>query len=102
MTKITNLSVVIGKASVLVALIFSAMASANANTSNDPDASAAARARVKEAEEILSNLGYWITNVDGKSDDSTRQGIIAFQKVEGLKRTGVLDEQVLRALRLAD
>ena len=39
---------------------------------------------------MLSSLGYWITNVDGSSDDSTRQGIIAFQKVEGLKRTGVL------------
>ena len=58
-------------------------------------------AKVKEAEEILTNLGYWITKVDGRSDDSTRQGIIAFQKVEGLKRTGVLDENVLRALRLA-
>ena len=59
-------------------------------------------ARNKEAEELLSNLGYWITKVDGRSDDSTRQGIIAFQKVEGLKRTGVLDDKVIRALRLAD
>ncbi len=59
-------------------------------------------ARTKEAEQLLSGLGYWITKVDGKSDDSTRQGIIAFQKVEGLKRTGVLDDRVLRSLRLAD
>jgi lipoprotein-anchoring transpeptidase ErfK/SrfK len=42
-----------------------------------------------------------VTNVDGKYDDSTRQGIIAFQKVEGLKRTGVIDDKVLRELRLA-
>jgi len=50
---------------------------------------------------MLSSLGYWITKVDGKSDDSTRQGIIAFQKVEGLKRTGVLSDDVVRSLRLA-
>src|SRR5689334_10854657 len=34
-----------------------------------------------EVEQRLSDLGYWITKVDGKSDDSTRQAIIAFQKV---------------------
>jgi peptidoglycan hydrolase-like protein with peptidoglycan-binding domain len=58
-------------------------------------------AKVQEAEQMLSSLGYWITKIDGKSDDSTRQGIIAFQKVEGLKRTGVLSDEVLRSLRLA-
>lgn len=58
-------------------------------------------ARTQEAETLLANLGYWITKVDGKSDDSTRQGILAFQKVEGLKRTGVLDDKVLQAMRTA-
>ena len=43
-----------------------------------------------EVEQQLNDLGYWITKVDGKRDDSTRQAIIAFQKVEGRKRTGVL------------
>jgi lipoprotein-anchoring transpeptidase ErfK/SrfK len=43
-----------------------------------------------EVEQRLNDLGYWITKVDGKRDDSTRQAIIAFQKVEGRKRTGVL------------
>ena len=43
-----------------------------------------------DIEQRLNDLGYWITKVDGKSDDSTRQAIIAFQKVEGRKRTGVL------------
>ena len=57
------------------------------------------RARTLEAERILFDLGYWITKVDGASDDSTRQAIIAFQKVEGLKRTGILNDQVLEALR---
>lgn len=59
------------------------------------------KARTMEAEQILSNLGYWITKVDGASDDSTRQAVIAFQKVHGLKRTGVLSDQVLTAMRTA-
>jgi len=59
------------------------------------------KARTLEAEQKLSDLGYWITNVDGASDGSTRQAILAFQKVEGLKRTGVLDDQVIEAIRQA-
>ncbi len=86
----------------LVALVIT-IVSSNVLANETPAVAAQRKAaKIKEAEEILSNLGYWITKVDGRSDDSTRQGIIAFQKVEGLKRTGVLDESVLRALRLAD
>ena len=65
------------------------------------EAAAAKAARNQEAEQMLSRLGYWVTKVDGRYDDSTRQGVIAFQKVEGLKRTGVIDDKVLRELRLA-
>src|SRR5687768_18440051 len=101
MAKITNLSTVIGKLGLLAVLLFSAIVSANANTNETASNAQRKAARIKEAEETLSNLGYWITKVDGKSDDSTRQGIIAFQKVEGLKRTGVLDDRMLRVLRLA-
>lgn len=54
-----------------------------------------------EAEQILNNLGYWITRIDGKKDDSTRQAIAAFQKVEGLKRTGVLTDVLLEKMRAA-
>jgi len=54
-----------------------------------------------EVEQRLSDLGYWITKVDGKSDDSTRQAIIAFQKVEGRKRTGVLSASDTELLRNA-
>jgi lipoprotein-anchoring transpeptidase ErfK/SrfK len=72
------------------------------NTSAAPKNSAEERrAKTLEAEQILSDLGYWITKVDGASDDSTRQAVMAFQKVEGLKRTGVLDDQVLEAIRNA-
>ena len=82
-------------------LVVLTIASANANTNEKVSAAEAKAARIQEAEILLSNLGYWITRADGKSDDSTRQGIIAFQKVHGLKRTGVLDENVLNAMRVA-
>ena len=57
--------------------------------------------RLREAEQILSGLGYWVLNVDGKADASTGHAITAFQKVEGLKRTGTLNGGVLEALRFA-
>jgi Putative peptidoglycan binding domain/L,D-transpeptidase catalytic domain len=58
-------------------------------------------ARLLEAERALSALGYWVENVDGKPDASTVHAITAFQKVEGLKRTGKLTDDVLEALRFA-
>ena len=54
-----------------------------------------------EVEQRLSDLGYWITKVDGKSDDSTRQAILAFQKVERRKRTGVLSAADMTLLQNA-
>jgi N-acetylmuramoyl-L-alanine amidase len=55
-----------------------------------------------EAEKKLSALGYWVTRADGRADASTRYSITAFQKVEGLKRTGVLNPAVMNALRAAN
>lgn len=101
MLKVTNLSSVIRRTGLLSMLVVLTIASANANTNEKVSAAEAKAARIQEAEILLSNLGYWITRADGKSDDSTRQGIIAFQKVHGLKRTGVLDENVLNAMRVA-
>jgi N-acetylmuramoyl-L-alanine amidase len=54
-----------------------------------------------EAEQRLSGLGYRISKVDGVADASTRHAIIAFQKVEGLERTGNLDGGVMESLRFA-
>jgi lipoprotein-anchoring transpeptidase ErfK/SrfK len=59
------------------------------------------KAQVLEAERILSDLGYWVLKVDGVADDSTRHALIAFQKVENRKRTGILNETELKALRAA-
>jgi len=99
MRNLRDLSIGIGKFGLAVAIIVAGFASVNTYANETPNAAAA---KIQEAEQILTSLGYWITKVDGKSDDSTRQGIIAFQKVEGLKRTGVLDDKTLTALRLAD
>ena len=46
-------------------------------------------------------MGYWVSKVDTRADASTRHAIIAFQKVEGRKRTGVLNTAELAAIRAA-
>jgi lipoprotein-anchoring transpeptidase ErfK/SrfK len=59
-------------------------------------------AEIKEAEQRLSDLGYWTGPIDGSFDESSRQALIAFQKIEGRKRTGRLTATELEALRLAE
>ena len=54
-----------------------------------------------EIEERLAELGYPVLKVDGKPDASTYHAILAFQKVEGLKRTGKPSAGLLEALRFA-
>ncbi|MGH9841893.1 MAG: peptidoglycan-binding domain-containing protein, partial [Blastocatellia bacterium] len=44
----------------------------------------------REAEQRLTDLGYWTGPIDGRWDEASRHALIAFQKVEGLKRTGRL------------
>jgi N-acetylmuramoyl-L-alanine amidase len=56
---------------------------------------------IAEAEQILSNLGYAVDNADGKLDFNSRHAVMAFQKVEGLKRTGVLTASLLERIREA-
>jgi lipoprotein-anchoring transpeptidase ErfK/SrfK len=58
-------------------------------------------ARMQEAETLLSQLGYWVMKADGKTDASTKHALTAFQKVEGLKRTGVLNDATHERLRTA-
>jgi hypothetical protein len=45
---------------------------------------------VLEAEQRLSELGYWTGEIDGNFDDASKHALIAFQKIEGRKRTGKL------------
>lgn len=101
MRTLKHISIGFGKLSLVSMLFISTVVSTHAYANETATAAEMKAAKNQEAEQILSSLGYWITKVDGKYDDSTRQGIIAFQKVEGLKRNGLLDAPVLTALRLA-
>jgi hypothetical protein len=56
---------------------------------------------IREAQQRLSDLGYWIGRVDGIVDAAFSHALIAFQKVEGRQRTGHLVSEDLQALRLA-
>ncbi len=49
----------------------------------------------------MFEIGYWTGPVDGVFDDGSRHALIAFQKVEGRKRTGQLTSEELQALRSA-
>ncbi|MEO8648363.1 MAG: L,D-transpeptidase family protein [Acidobacteriota bacterium] len=82
-------------------LIFAIGASGAFAAAGDATKSEQSAAAVSEAERLLADMGYWIAKVDGVRDDSTRQAILAFQKVEGLKRTGILNPQVLESIRTA-
>jgi L,D-transpeptidase-like protein len=56
---------------------------------------------ILEARELLDQIGYWV-NLEAKGNDvSMRHALIAFQKIEGRERTGVLTLRELEALRVA-
>jgi len=55
-----------------------------------------------EAQQQLVALGYWIGEADGKWGEASRHGLTAFQKVEGLPRTGKLTPALLKALLAAN
>jgi lipoprotein-anchoring transpeptidase ErfK/SrfK len=100
MAIITKIISRISKPALSLTLLASALAVSAfaADIQNEIPPAAKRAERVVFAETRLADLGYWITSVDTRSDDSTRQAIIAFQKVNGLKRTGVLDDKFLAAL----
>jgi hypothetical protein len=58
-------------------------------------------AELLEAEQRLADLGYWTGPIDGKFDSGSRHALVAFQKVEGRKRSGRLTIEELEALRAA-
>ncbi|HMJ08733.1 MAG TPA: L,D-transpeptidase family protein [Pyrinomonadaceae bacterium] len=93
-----NINRMLVMAAICITGIITAASTANANRGSENEQIAA---RVTEAEQLLSSLGYWVLNVDGRTDASTRHAIVAFQKAEGLKRTGILNEDLLAKLRAA-
>ena len=56
---------------------------------------------VLEAEQLLADLGYWTGAIDATFDSGSRHALIAFQKVEGRKRSGKLTIEELKAIRAA-
>ena len=56
---------------------------------------------ISEARELLNQLGYWVGPNAKRNDASLRHALIAFQKIEGRNRTGVLTREELEALRVA-
>ncbi|HWO00142.1 MAG TPA: L,D-transpeptidase family protein [Blastocatellia bacterium] len=85
------------------ALVSSGLASAQQNSNRvrpNPQRSLSPE-DTREAEQRLSDLGYWTGPVDGVLDEGSRQALIAFQKVEARQRTGKLTLEELQALRTA-
>jgi len=102
-----NFSVVAFALSVIV----TAGAARHGRQSNDQQSSPVKKPRkpartlsaseISEARELLNQLGYWV-DPDAKGNDaSLRHALIAFQKIEGRNRTGVLTREELEALRVA-
>ena len=80
------------------AIVSSALA---ANNNGGSEAAITNRNQIAEAEQLLASMGYMVTNSDGRMDALTRHAVMAFQKVEGMKRTGVLTPSVLERMRAA-
>ena len=57
------------------------------------------RAQIKEAEQRLSDLGFWTGPIDGVFDAGTRSALIAFQKWAGREATGEFDVAEFDAIR---
>ncbi len=55
--------------------------------------------QIREAEQRLSELGYWTGPIDGRFDDGTKSALIAFQKWEGRPITEKLTLAELKAIR---
>jgi hypothetical protein len=56
---------------------------------------------VQQLQQRLADLKYMVGKVDGVFSSSTRHGLIAFQKVEGLRRSGVVDAPTEERMRTA-
>lgn len=71
------------------------------NSLGQPVRQELSQAEVWETERRLCELGYWTGPIDGDFDNGSKQALIAFQKIEGRKRTGKLTHDELEAIRLA-
>lgn len=56
---------------------------------------------VRDLQERLTSLGYWLGTIDGRYGSLTSQAVMAFQKYEGLPRTGSVDQTTRERLATA-
>lgn len=82
-------------------LVFGAGATSIFASSGNGETTIRNTSQIAEAEQLLADLGYMVDNADGKLDFMSRHAVMAFQKVEGLKRTGVLTTSLLEKMREA-
>jgi lipoprotein-anchoring transpeptidase ErfK/SrfK len=57
---------------------------------------------VQELQQRLSDLGFWLGEIDGHYGQLTRQAVMAFQKAEGLDRDGVAGPKTRERLPTAE
>src|SRR3712207_3130521 len=55
--------------------------------------------QIREAERLLSELGYWTGPIDGRFDEGSKSALFAFTKWEGRATTGKLTAEELEAIR---
>jgi hypothetical protein len=80
-------------------LFISTLSIASAQESGELLRSPLTQSQRKEAEQRLSNLGYWTGTVDGVFDLATRSALTAFQKWERRPTTARLTLDELEAIR---
>lgn len=86
---------------IFAAFFFALLCSSHPALAQSPKKPKLTAAEITEARELLGQLSYWVDlEVEGL-DASLHHALIAFQKIEGRKRTGVLTTQELQALRTA-
>lgn len=61
-----------------------------------------AGSEVEYVQRRLTELGYWLGDIDGQYGTLTTQAVMAFEKVNGLKRDGVIDDRVRALLDTAE
>lgn len=87
---------------IFLAVVFgSEFSFAQTATKPKPVKPAVTETEIAEAKATLTALGYWLDTKAKGQDASLRHALIAFQKIEGRPRTGVLTTKELAALRTA-
>ncbi len=75
--------------------------SSTTSTTAAPVVEAVSSADVRAVQERLAELGYDVGDPDGRFGGRTSYAIMAFQKIEGLDRTGDIDDGLQAALAAA-